>query len=225
MRRPINEPVRITGDRASHALYGVGPATDYACPIGTPIFAPFAGQLSTYVTTEGGLGVILRGTHATFYGQHLRVRMTPGAYAEGDRIALSGNTGALTTGPHLHCYVIVNATSERLSMEEYLAATAATSSKPFTPNTPQGDTMAMATIRHPNGNIFFVDDLGADNLGDYRSSDIGLGEFLDAHVTVNGTYKQVTARQFDIAVAVAERRWAKKKAEIVAAVVAAIKSA
>lgn len=122
MRRPVDiPPARIGGDRAAHAARGVGPATDYPCPIGTPILAPFAGTTSHYVTSTGGLGVILRGTGATFYGQHLWVRMPGGAYAEGDRIALSGNTGSATTGPHLHAYVIVHATGERLSVEEYLA--------------------------------------------------------------------------------------------------------
>lgn len=134
MRRPIDEPVNITGDRATHAAYGVGPATDYGCDIGTPIYAPFSGALSTYVTDEGGLGVVLVGDDATFYGQHLWVRMSPGRYTEGDRIALSGNSGTQTTGPHLHCYVIIHATGERLSMEEYLTRTAGGNARPFPPS-------------------------------------------------------------------------------------------
>lgn len=133
MRRPIDPPITITGDRASHAEYGVGPATDYACGIGTHILAPFDGIMSVYVTTAGGLGVIVRGADATFYGQHLSVRMSPGRYTEGQRVALSGNTGTQTTGPHLHCYVIVNATGERLAMEEYLTQTAGGDSRPFDP--------------------------------------------------------------------------------------------
>ncbi|WP_336630767.1 MULTISPECIES: M23 family metallopeptidase [unclassified Microbacterium] len=136
MRRPVNEPVRITGDRASHAEYGVGPATDYGCDIGTPVLAPFAGWVSTYVTSAGGLGVIVEGADATFYGQHLRVRLGAGHYDEGDRIALSGNSGTQTTGPHLHCYVIVHATGERLAMEEYLARAASVDAQPFEPPTP-----------------------------------------------------------------------------------------
>lgn len=139
MRRPIDPPINITGDRASHAEYGVGPATDYGCNVGAPVYAPFAGRLSTYVTDVGGLGVILWGADAAFYGQHLWVRMSPGDYSEGDRIALSGNTGTQTTGPHLHCYVIIRATGERLSMEEYLgrASAAAGTARPFPATPPQ----------------------------------------------------------------------------------------
>lgn len=139
MRRPIDPPINITGDRASHAEYGVGPATDYGCNVGTPVYAPFAGRLSTYVTDAGGLGVILWGAEAAFYGQHLWVRMSPGDYAESDRIALTGNSGSQTTGPHLHCYVIIHATGERLAMEEYLnrAGVAGGDAKPFPTTSPR----------------------------------------------------------------------------------------
>lgn len=147
MRRPLDEPVTITGDRASHAVYGVGPATDYACPVGTPVYAPFGGDVSSYVTTEGGLGIIVDGAKAAFYGQHLWVRLAAGRYAAGDRIALTGNSGALTTGPHLHCYVIIHSTGERLSMEEYLTRAASNDARPFdpAPSSPEEDTMATKT--------------------------------------------------------------------------------
>lgn len=82
--------------------------------------------------------------------------------------------------------------------------------------------MSMQTIRHPNGTIYFVDELGADHLGDYKTADIGLGEFLDANAEVFGGAENVSAREFDIAVAIATRRWERKKAEIVAAVVKAL---
>lgn len=151
MMRPLAEPVNITGDRASHAAYNVGPATDYGCDIGTPVLAPFTGRMSTYVTSAGGLGVIVVGADATFYGQHLWVRMTPGTYAEGERIALSGNSGTQTTGPHLHCYVIVHATGERLAMEEYLALAAALDARPFTPPPIEEIDMATAVLIRATG--------------------------------------------------------------------------
>ena len=144
MRRPIDPPITITGDRASHAAYGVGPATDYSCPIGTPVYAPFDGDVSSYVTTEGGLGIIVDGTDAAFYGQHLWVRLAAGRYTEGERIALTGNSGTLTSGPHLHCYVIIHATGERLSMEEYLTRVAGGDARPFpTPTPPEEDDMSI----------------------------------------------------------------------------------
>lgn len=160
MRRPVDEPVNITGDRASHAAYGVGPATDYGCDIGTPVYAPFAGRLSTYVTDAGGLGVILWGADAAFYGQHLWVRMSPGDYAEADHIALTGNSGSQTTGPHLHCYVIVHATGERLAMEEYLnrAGVAGGGSRPFPTIEKEYPDMFIAIV---NGNWHLVIPQGA----------------------------------------------------------------
>ena len=88
----------------------------------------------------------------------------------------------------------------------------------------EDEDMSMQTIRHPNGTIYFVDELGADHLGDYKTSDIALGEFLDANAEVFGGAEDVTPRQFDIAVAIATRRWDRKKAEIVAAVVKALES-
>ncbi|WP_294947773.1 M23 family metallopeptidase [uncultured Microbacterium sp.] len=151
MRRPVDGRWPITGDRASHAAYGVGPATDYATPIGTEVVAPFTGDLVSYVTSEGGLGVKLTGDKATFYGQHLWVRLPSGHYDEGARIASTGNSGTLTTGPHLHCYVIVHATGERLSMEEYLAITAADTARPFTPPAPTTGAPMEAIVSAPNG--------------------------------------------------------------------------
>jgi hypothetical protein len=54
--------------------------------------------------------------------------------------------------------------------------------------------------------INFVDEFGTENIANYISSDIEIGEYVDAANTVFGTYKTVTSRQFDIAVAIAERR-------------------
>ena len=62
MRRPVDDSYPITGDRASHAEYGVGPATDYGVPVGTAVVAPFPGRTRSYTTGAGGLGIILEGT-------------------------------------------------------------------------------------------------------------------------------------------------------------------
>ncbi|WP_336632095.1 MULTISPECIES: M23 family metallopeptidase [unclassified Microbacterium] len=194
-RRPLDEPVRITGDRASHAEYGVGPASDYGCGIGTPVLAPFAGRVSTYVTSAGGLGVVVEGADATFYGQHLWVRLGSGWYEEGDRIALSGNSGTQTTGPHLHSYVIVHATGERLSMEEYLTITAASRATPFSPPTPKKDTdmriIHIAGTPHfhagipGKGMVHIADTRDLDLLQRYDRGDV---EFNDAEKDIIGAY-------------------------------------
>lgn len=66
---------------------------------------------------------------------------------------------------------------------------------------------AMAFEMISNGqSINFCDEFGTENIANYMSPDIQIGEFVDAANTVFGTYKTVTSRQFDIAVAISERR-------------------
>jgi len=80
--------------------------TDYAIPIGTPLYAPWAGKVTTSGTTAT-LGNFCHYEY-TFNGQkweerwcHLNAVPKLGAYKRGDRVAISGNTGQ-STGPHLH---------------------------------------------------------------------------------------------------------------------------
>lgn len=109
-----------TGDRAEHAAYGIGPATDYACPMRTVVDAPFAGTLTPYWTNQGGHSLKLVGEKFEFHAQHLAEQPAGGAKAWRSPIALSGNSGSLTTGPHVHCYIIVRATGQRISFSEWL---------------------------------------------------------------------------------------------------------
>ena len=55
----------VTCNAACHAASGVGPATDYAAPYGTPVHAPFAGTAQPYWTDAGGWGVRLVGKDET----------------------------------------------------------------------------------------------------------------------------------------------------------------
>lgn len=110
----------ITGDRSEHAQRKVGPATDYACPMRTIIDAPFAGHLTPYWTREGGNSLKLDGDRFIFHAQHLFAQPVSGAKAWRGAIASSGNTGSATTGPHVHCYIIVKATGQRISFTEWL---------------------------------------------------------------------------------------------------------
>lgn len=91
-----------------------------------------------------------------------------------------------------------------------------------TPTTQEDTDMSMNTFRHPNGTIFFIDEMGADHLGDYKTADIGLGEFIQTAADAFGAPVQVNERQFDITVAIANRRWEAKKNEIIAGVVKAL---
>lgn len=68
---------------------------------------------------------------------------------------------------------------------------------------------AMAIRDRERGSIFFVDEMGADHVLEYKSDDIGQQEYLETIATVYGV-QEVSAREFDIAVAIATRRWTAK---------------
>lgn len=109
----------VSCNAGCHAKRGVGPATDYAVPWGTPIHAPFAGVASAFTTVEGGYGIRLVGKYYTFVGQHLAELPRNGSYGWRDVVAKSGNTGTATTGPHIHAYIIIHATGERVSFQKW----------------------------------------------------------------------------------------------------------
>jgi hypothetical protein len=109
----------VTCNAACHAKAGVGPATDYATPLGTDVHAPFAGEARPYWTDEGGWGIEINGTKEIFRGQHLASRPQPGKVAWRQHVAETGNTGSATTGPHIHAYIIIKATGERISFQKW----------------------------------------------------------------------------------------------------------
>ncbi|QOC24403.1 M23 family metallopeptidase [Microbacterium hominis] len=111
MRRPVDHAV-IGDGTAEHALRGVDPAQDYPCPVGTPVYAPFAVvRIERFTTSAGGMSI--RGTAANgdqWIMQHLSGYITQPGLTEGSHVAYSGNTGSATTGPHVHHYVILAGT-------------------------------------------------------------------------------------------------------------------
>ncbi len=112
MISPVNVNFRL-GDgykfRERHPVHGNPQwhhGQDFACPVGTPVYATGAGTVIEAGWNSGGFGnyvVIDHGYgYRTTYGHLSSIKVT-----KGDRvkraalIALSGNTG-ISSGPHLH---------------------------------------------------------------------------------------------------------------------------
>lgn len=83
------------------------PGLDYACPVGTPILAPYDGKVTKVHLMNPTMGNAI---HFLFtldgkdYGMrcmHLSKLPTVGNYKAGEIIGYTGNTG-MSTGPHLH---------------------------------------------------------------------------------------------------------------------------
>lgn len=99
-----------TGDAQYGEFYSLfdnkHPGVDFDVPEGTPVVASFPGivirkefhkGMGNVISTRNGNIVILYAHLSSFEGTELgRI------VAIGDQLGLSGNTGAATTGPHLH---------------------------------------------------------------------------------------------------------------------------
>lgn len=100
-----------TGIRGQTFHYGV----DLKAPEGTPIGAWFSGTVieegysygsGNYIWLDHGSGV------KTFYCHLSRIDVERGQrVTQGTQIALSGNTGKYTTGPHLHMGLYIDGTA------------------------------------------------------------------------------------------------------------------
>lgn len=78
-------------------------AIDISCVIGTPVHAAHDGEGRTRWSRETGWTFTLDGRDGlqTLYG-HLASGAPAGTYSRGDVIGACGDTGLLSTGPHLH---------------------------------------------------------------------------------------------------------------------------
>lgn len=101
-------------DPITQASYTTHVGVDLYAPMSTPVVATFSGTVyqtaySTgsgwYIYLDHGLGV------RTFYCHLSQVQVSQGQVIEqGQQIALSGNTGTQTTGPHLHYGIYIDGT-------------------------------------------------------------------------------------------------------------------
>lgn len=125
MSFPLAQKVLIRGS-AAHIKAGLGAGVDYRTvfddsPIPLDLLMPFNGVIDrVYSGTQGGKwldivdpdGIRLQFAHLDRYfvkaGQSVR---------QGQTIAITGNTGQITTGPHLHIQGIKN--SKRVRLDNY----------------------------------------------------------------------------------------------------------
>lgn len=77
--------------------------TDYTAKTGTPLYAPFDGEIIfTLHGKEGGETIWYKYKNWIIRFMHLSSMLSVGKYKEGNLIGLTGNTGSLTSSPHLH---------------------------------------------------------------------------------------------------------------------------
>jgi len=120
MRRPIDRPVEVTGDTATHARYGVKNANDYALPNGAHWIAPINGYAYPYTSDTGGYSTRFVVDGATIYLQHGTYAGRPSGWiTEGNILGTVGRSGTAWLGYHLHVWVEPD-TGGRLSFEEWL---------------------------------------------------------------------------------------------------------
>lgn len=117
---PLRKRKIIRGCRA-HIRAGLLCAEDDEATVFTPVYAPFDGEITTYQGFQGGNWSRLtriNGDRIEMAHLHSYV-VTRGKVREGDLIAYTGNTGRLTSGPHLHIQII-DKNGQRLDPATYL---------------------------------------------------------------------------------------------------------
>lgn len=113
---------KVTRNAAGHIKAGLGSATDYVANY-EPLFAPCDGNIETWQGEQGGNWLrVVRPNGDKIEFAHLdKYSKIAGPCKEGELIAITGNTGKVTTGPHLHVQVFawVNGLGSRVDPEAY----------------------------------------------------------------------------------------------------------
>ena len=95
------------GNRDRRYKSGIHAGTDFAVPVGTPLYAIFDGTITSMQKNHPDMGNVFYFTFQfkdvwyTARYMHLSALPQRLQYAKGEQIALSGTTGKVT-GPHLH---------------------------------------------------------------------------------------------------------------------------
>ena len=118
MQFPLQQRKIIRGSEA-HIKAGLGAAVDYVANY-VQLRAPRSGEITTYWGKEGGNwlslkfddGYVMKFAHLDKY-----VRKS-GKCVQGELLAITGNTGSITTGPHLHLEVYTP-DGKRMDPEKY----------------------------------------------------------------------------------------------------------
>lgn len=116
--KPVNAPI---GDRFGMRFHPIlkrrrmHHGLDFLANIGTEVVSPSDG-IVTYVGRKGGYGKVVRISHGfgyeTLYAHLSKYKVKKGQKVKrGQLIALTGNSGNLSTGPHLHYEVRHNGVS------------------------------------------------------------------------------------------------------------------
>ena len=107
--KPVEAPY---GDRFGYRFHPIlkirrmHNGVDFLANIGEHVYAPGDGVVS-FVGRKGGYGKVVKINHGfgyeTLYGHLSKAKVKRGQKVKrGDLIALTGNSGSLSTGPHLH---------------------------------------------------------------------------------------------------------------------------
>jgi peptidase M23-like protein len=104
---------------AAHIKAGLGCGADYEA-VYINDYVPFDGNLQNYWGTEGGNWCRLTRPNGDRIemAHHSKFLLKNGPVKEGQLMAVTGNTGSITTRPHLHIQIF-NKAGQRLDPEKY----------------------------------------------------------------------------------------------------------
>jgi len=77
-------------------------AIDFVCSVGDPVVAAHSGTLTKTNTRDLGIVARVSGDEFVSHYAHLSAVENKTSVVGGEKLGECGNTGLLTTGPHLH---------------------------------------------------------------------------------------------------------------------------